>query len=425
MIIGVDASRANRVHKTGTEWYSYHLIKNLAQIDSKNEYILYADSPIIGGLLDLRDNHKSKIECFCEEKFDENGYQIIKSPYNNFKAKILNWYFLHFWTLGRLTIEMLINKPDVLFIPAHTLPLTFHKNIVNTIHDVAFERDRHLYNKEIMLYEDKFFKIFLNIFIKIVTFNKYTASSLDYLSWSTKFALKRAKKIITVSKFSKKEILEIYGCKDDLINVIWNGYNTNIYKKIIDNKKINKVLNKYGVKKPYLLYVGRLEKKKNTSFLVESFAMLKEYNKNIKHKLVLIGSASFGYDEVKYMIREFNLDDDVIMPGWIEEDDMPFFYNGAEAFIFPSKYEGFGIPVIQAMACEIPVVCSNIPVLMEIAKNAVLFFNPYDKESAVDAMKKIIEDDGLRSKLIKLGKKRAKNFSWEKCARETLRVIES
>jgi hypothetical protein len=116
MIIGIDASRANRGHKSGTEWYSYYLIKNLACIDDKNEYILYTDKPLIGGLLNLEKEDIGE-EFYKDEKikFDKNGFQIIKSPYNNFKAKVLKWPFVFFWTLGRLSMEMLLRRIDVLF----------------------------------------------------------------------------------------------------------------------------------------------------------------------------------------------------------------------------------------------------------------------------------------------------------------------
>jgi len=423
MLIGIDASRANREHKTGTEWYSYYLIRWLARIDKKNKYILYTDKPLKGGLLDL--TTKQHLNSFnnSEIKYDNNGYQIIKSPFNNFRAKVLKWPFSFFWTLGRLSLEMLVKKPDILFVPAHTLPIIYPKKTINTIHDVGFERYRRLYRYYNMGPDSKRFNIIISGFVKIFTLGKYSANSMDYLSWSTNFALKHAKKIITVSNFSKNEILEIYNCEKDKIKVIYNGYNYFLYKKIIDQEKINIVLKKYDIKKPYILYVGRLEKKKNTPYLIEAYAIARENNKNINHKFVLIGDASFGYDEVKYVIQEFNINGEVIMPGWIAEEDMPYIYNGATAFIFPSRYEGFGIPLLQAMGCQLPVAASSIPVFKEIVGEAALFFDPNNIRSISSAIARIITNDKLRKELIVKGNNRIKKFSWEKCARETLDLI--
>lgn len=423
MIIGIDASRANRDRKSGTEYYSYYLIRNLAKIDSENQYILYTDKPLKGGLLNL--GREDCEDCMDENflEYDKDGYQIIKSPHNNFKAKVLEWPFKYFWTLGRLSLEMIFKKPDILFVPAHALPLVVPKKNINTIHDVAFERDKKVYDKESVSIENVKLRKIINYFIKIFTRGRHGSSPLDYLSWSTRHALKKAKKIITVSNFSKQEILDIYKTDPNKIEVIHNGYNDYIYKKIEDKEKILKVLEGYNINQPYILYIGRLEKKKNTPALIEAFAILKEKNKSLKEKLVLLGYGSLGYDEVKYLIEEYHLEEDVIMPGWVDEKDVPFLYNGAHFFVFPSKHEGFGIPLLQAMGCETPIICSDLPVLREIAQDAALFFNPNEIHDIADSMNKIIFDEDLKNDLIKKGKKRAEDFSWRRCAEETLSLI--
>jgi glycosyltransferase involved in cell wall biosynthesis len=288
---------------------------------------------------------------------------------------------------------------------------------------VAFAREKNIYWYSTLGPESRLYKKIVNNFIRIITFNKYSADSYDYLDWSTRFALKRAKEIIAVSDFTKKEILDIYGDYEKKIKVVYNGYNSSLYGKIDNKEKIKEVLNKYGIEEPYLFYVGRLEKKKNTPFLIDAYALLKEYNKEIKEKLVLAGNASFGYDEVEYTIREYGLEDDVIVTGWVDEEDMPYLYNGASAFVFPSKHEGFGIPLLQAMACEAPIVCSDIPVLKEIAEDSAFYFNPNKREDLADKIKIILKDDKKRREYIEKGKKRVRNFSWEKCAKDTLDVL--
>ena len=139
--------------------------------------------------------------------------------------------------------------------------------------------------------------------------------------------------------------------------------------------------------------------------------------------MVLIGDASFGYDEVKYVIEEFNLNYDVLMPGWVDEEDLPYLFNGASAFIFPSKHEGFGIPILQAMACGVPVAASDIPVFKEVAGDAILYFDHQDKKAIAEAMAEIINNVELHKELTEKGLERVKNFSWKRCAEETLKEI--
>ncbi|MEA3463652.1 MAG: glycosyltransferase family 1 protein [Patescibacteria group bacterium] len=428
MLIGIDASRANKKHKSGVEWYSYYIIRWLAKLDAQNQYILYTNKPLTGGLLDLTTKqHIDEADSGKTNKkaeFDNNGCQIIKSPHNNFRAKVLSWRLPFFWTQIRLSWEMLIHRPKILFIPAHTLPVIHPRKSIVTIHDIGFERDRKLYSQDGMGPKGVIGCRIINFLVRLFTLGKYRANILDYHSWSSQFALKYAKEIITISNFSRKEIMEVYGAGSAKIKVVYNGYNKSLYKKEEDKRAIKQVISKYGIEEPYIFYVGKLEKKKNTPALIEAYSIAKEKNNKIKHKLVLVGVASHGYDEVEYMIREFNLDNEVVVTGWIPEIDMPYIYSGASAFIFPSCYEGFGIPLLQAMACGIPTAASQAASIPEIAKGAALLFNPNDVRSMAEAIAKIILDNELRQKLIKNGFNRVKDFSWEKCAKETLAEIE-
>jgi glycosyltransferase involved in cell wall biosynthesis len=424
MIIGIDASRANRTHKSGTEWYSYYVIRWLAKLDKDNQYILYTDKPLNGGLVDLTtEQYLDNGEKPDMPIFDQSGYQIIKSPFNNFKAKVLTWPFNFFWTQGRMSLEMIFARPDILFIPAHALPIIHPNKSIVTIHDIGFERDRRLYNKNEIGPSGQKKRIFLNLLIKIFTLGKYGANSLDYLHWSTRYAISNAYKIITVSKFTKVELEQYYKADSNKISIIHNGYNKSIFKKIEDKEKIKSVLAKYGIYGHYILYIGRIERKKNTPALIEAFAIAREKNKNIRQKLVLVGDASFGYDETNYMINEYAVDNEVILPGWVKEEDLPFFYNGADAYIFPSNYEGFGIPLLQAMACGVPIAASCGTSMPEVVGEAAIFFDSYDAYSIAKAIDKILTDENLRKNLIKNGFTRIENFSWKKCAEETRQLI--
>ena len=166
MLIGIDASRANRDHKSGTEWYAYYIIRWLAKLDSKNQYILYTDKPLKGGLLDLATSQYfadgGKIE---KIKVDKKSRQEIISPHNNFKCKVLKWPFTYFWTQGRLSLEMFFQPPDVLFIPSHALPLIHPKKSIVTIHDIGFTKEKALYRKEDLGPNYKATKKILNLFV--------------------------------------------------------------------------------------------------------------------------------------------------------------------------------------------------------------------------------------------------------------------
>lgn len=402
MIIGIDASRANRQRKTGTEWYSFYLIQNLAVIDKTNKYWLYLNTPPTPELIDaVRDNP-------------------------NFTFKYLKWPLYSFWTLGRLSLEMLIKRPDVLFVPAHTLPLFSPRKTVNTIHDIAFVREQNLYFSEKVKTKIAGSRRLVNFLVKVITLGKYRSDSVDYLYWSTAFALRHAKKIITVSDFTKQEIISLYPkTKIQKISVVHNGYNNEIFRPLNDSEKTQAVLDKYDIKQPFFLYVGRLEKKKNTPALIEALSLVRENNPEIKEKLVLIGNASFGFDEVKYVIEEFDLNNDVYIPGWVSEQDLPYIYNAASAFVFPTKHEGFGIPILESLACGLPTIASDIPVLREIAADAVLYFDQNNKRSIADAMVRIVKDEALRQDLITKGLTQSHKFSWRQCAIETLKEIEN
>lgn len=430
MIIGIDASRANRTHKSGTEWYSYYLIKELAQLDKKNQYILYTDVPLRKDLVDLTDSVFTTRNLDNEIEADPDGHSQIKSPHNNFRAKVLHWPFKYLWTQGRLSMEMIFHRPDVLFVPSHTLPFIHPRKSIVTIHDVGFGRDQRLYDKSHMGPKDWKTRSFFDLLVRIFTRGRFGANSTDYNIWSTIFGLSRAKKVITVSNFSKKEIIEVFGLERKLrgklekkIEVVHNGYDDKFCLLTADDEKKRQILNKYGIESPFIFYVGRLERKKNITGLLEAFALMIEHNRNIPHKLVLAGDASFGYDEIQYMINHYNLDKRVRKTGWVEEADLPYIYNYADVFVFPSLYEGFGIPLLQAMACEVPIAASNAASIPEVAGDAAIYFDPTDVNSISRSLELICTDSNLRRQLKDKGIKRVKSFGWDKSAQETLVLI--
>ncbi|MDP3900116.1 MAG: glycosyltransferase family 1 protein [bacterium] len=369
MIIGIDASRAIRKEKTGVEWYARNIIENLVKIDSQNQYLLYCDDKPDNWLKGLGDK-------------------------KNVKIKQLHWGLPYLWTQGRLSLGMILNQPDVLFIPASAMPVLHPKNTVITIHDVAFKKFP----------------------------NSYSSRQLAYLKWSTQFAAKSAQRVITISEFSRQEIMKYYNLPAEKITVTHLSCDQDMYRVISDRAEINKTLEAYNIDRPYLLFVGRLEKKKNIVNLIKAFSILKkEYQ--ISQKLILIGNKGYGWPEAKKIIEENSLQKDIIMPGYVQQASLPFLYNAADVFVFPSNYEGFGIPILEAFACGTPVVASDSASMPEVAGEAASMVNPEKVEEIALAINKVLTSDSFRKELSEKGLAQAQKFNWEKCARETLRAI--
>jgi glycosyltransferase involved in cell wall biosynthesis len=389
MIIGIDVSRANRKIKSGTEWYSYYLILELAKIDRKNRYFLYTPEKLRDGLANLPEN---------------------------FEEKILRWPPKRLWTMARLSFEMLISRLDLLFVPAHIIPLVSPKNTVTTIHDVGFLRYPKLYSQK----------------------------ELKYHRFGLRQAVKKARKIITISEFSKRELVDLCKIKPSRIEVIHLGFSPR-YKyfcypepRCISGRRIplnnqrdssadrHRSHNGRLYKDTsYILYTGRLEYKKNTPCLISAFARFKKQNQDLPHKLVLVGSLGVGGGKVLENIKKYNLENEVIMPGWVAEEDLFRIFSRASLFVFPSLYEGFGIPVLEAMASLVPVCASRRAAIPEVAGDAALFFDPENEEEMALAIAEALKNKGLRRELVARGKQRILAFSWEKCAKKTLEILKS
>lgn len=381
MKIGIDASRANSDQKTGVEWYAYFLIQELKMIEIKTKiktedeitFVLYSDKPLKGELARLPEGWSSK---------------VLKWPPNRL------------WTQIRLSLEMLINPPDVLFIPAHVFPIIHPKKTVMMVHDVAAARFPQSYN----------------------WFERW------YSLWSAKYAVKKLWRVIVPSQFTKNELQKetrIQGYKDTRISVVHHGYDTR-YRKIEDKIEIEEVLKKYGIEKPFIMTIGRLEEKKNTKRIVEAFNLLKRKNNQssiFNLQLLLVGKPGYGYDKVKKAIESSRFRDDIITPGWIDEEDLPYLMNAAEVFVFPSLYEGFGMPILEALACGTPVVASKQTSLEEVGADAAEYVDAGNSEDIARAISRLLTDENFKNQSIQKGLQRATQFSWETCAQKTLSIL--
>ncbi len=367
MKIGIEAERANLAHPTGVERYAAELIRHLARIDHTNEYILY---------------------------FRTEPQEWFRQLPPNFKIKVIP--FPKFWTQIRISWEMYRHPVDVLMILASALPLYHPKNTIVTVHDIAFE-----------LYPELF-----------TWFNR------TYLKFFSRYVTRVATKIVTVSEATKKDLVKHYGANPDKINVIYLGYDSHVYKPLM-YEQVQGVLDEYGLSyKKYLMFVGTLQPRKNIIRLVQAYEKIASRH-HIEEKLVIVGKKGWMWGPILKEIETSECKERIKVLDYAPEEHLPALYNGASLLTLPSMYEGFGIPPLEAMACGTPVVVSNISSLPEVVGEAGELVDPNSVDSIADGLLRVLTDRKLQEGLSQLGRNRAKQFSWETCARKTLKLIES
>lgn len=437
MIIGFDGSRAFSNNKTGTENYSFQLIKALAKIDKKNKYIVYLNP--------YRLNPKSQIPN--PKQSQSINYQNLKRfenlnlEFRNYEIKLISWPRL--WTQAGLALQTSKDPLDVLFVPAHTLPLVRKPGLktVVTVHDLGSEYLPSMHQLKQRLY-------------------------LDLMQ---KFQLKTATKIIAVSKATKQDLINKIGLEEKKISVVHEGYDKELFQPchsgksrrdtsgiltegILDpgtrqNDRLRDVLRQYDLKpKSYFLFVGTVQPRKNLERLIEAFAKLLDTGYKIEDRgyrinptsdnlnpesyiqnpiyLVIAGSKGWLSDEIYKLPKKLGVEDKVKFLGYVPDQDLPALYSGALAFTFPSLFEGFGLPILEAQACGCPVLTSNLSSMPEVAGKGARYVNPYDIDDIVKGMGRCRIED-IRSRMIKAGWENIKRFSWEKAAREILEVLEN
>ena len=381
MLIGIDASRSVAQERTGTENYSLNLIRHLLALESDHHYRLYFNRP------------PSFPPKACPEPRrrvgGEEGGAATLQP-----CDLHVMPFPRLWTHLRLSWEMAHRPPDLLFVPAHVLPIVHPHRSVVTVHDLGY-----LYYPEAHRPLDRL-----------------------YLDLSTRYNARAATHLIADSSATKRDLIERYGIEPGKITVVYPGYDNTVFQPARDEEAIEAVKARYGIAGDYALFVGTLQPRKNLIRLIEAFSNLQYPISNIQ--LVIAGKKGWLYWEIFRRVKELGLEGSALFPGYIAADDLPALLSGASLFVFPSLYEGFGLPVLEAMACGTPVVCSNISSLPEVAGDAALLVDPLDVEELAAAMERVLGDESLRAELIERGFEQVSKFSWERCARQTLDVLE-
>lgn len=367
MKIAIDGSRAFIKKRTGIEEYSYQTIKHLREWLKNENVYLY-----------IRHNQSVDFEV-------PNNWQVKKL------------WFPRFWTQVRLSLEMLFRSIDALFIPAHTVPIFHPKNTTVVIHGLEFE------------------------------FCPQAYSWLEkvYMRFVIKKSCKWAKNVVCVSENTKKDVMKLYGVPENKIRVVYEGYvaseflHGEISYSGIKNEKIKNI---FQNNQKYILFIGRIEKRKNIINIIKSFEFLKS-KYGISQKLVLAGRPGYGYDDISKHISKSIYKEDIFELGYISNDEKWGLLKKAEVFIFPSFYEGFGLPILEAQKMMIPVVTSKISSIPEVAGGAALYSSPDDFELIAENTYILLQNEKAREDLIKRGLENIRRFGWVDCAKSIAEII--
>lgn len=284
-------------------------------------------------------------------------------------------------------------KVDLLHQPCFSAPLLFRGPIVITIHDIISI-----------------------LFPENIPF----ASRMFYSKWMP-FTYHKANQIITISQSTKNDITRVLKIPQEKITVIPLAVDEK-FEQPIKLEEVGRVRQKYGLPKEYILHIGTLEPRKNLKFLIDVFNDVIKSEKNVDLNLVITGKKGWYYEGLFERVRELGLEKKVIFTGYVDELDKPAIYKGAKIFAFPSVYEGFGLPPLEAMASGVPVISSDTSSMGEVIGDAGILLPPNDAERWSKAIGRLNNDEGLRKKYIELNKQQIKNFSWERTAHQTVEV---
>ena len=370
MLIGVDASRVIRARRTGIEAYSLHLIRSLVEVGCDHQYRLYTPAP------------------FPPDLFSELAW--VDNPC--YEVRIIP--FPRLWTHLRLAWELGWHPPDVLFVPSHVMPLICAVPAVVTVHDLGYLHYPEAHRP----------------------FERW------YLDWTTRRHARLAAAIIADSQGTRGDLVDLYRTDPKRIFVVYPGRDDSIGREE-DPSAIRAVKARYGIRGDYLLYLGTLQPRKNLVRLVEAFARLQPRPATLQ--LVLAGQKGWLYDELFARVESLGLGNHVVFTGYVAEDDKAALLSGALALVYPSLYEGFGMPVLEAMACGTPVLTSNVSSLPEVAGDAALLVDPLDINAIATGISRLITDADLRKALVEKGHAQVRRFSWTNAGREILQVLES
>lgn len=377
MIIGIDGNEANVAKRVGISEYAFQLLTQFSNSKLKTQ------------------NSNLRFVVYLKDE-----------PRNELPPESENWTYRvlrpgKLWTQWRLPLDLFVSspKPDVFFSPTHYAPRFSPVPTVVSVMDLSY-----LYFPEM--------------------FNK--SDLLQLRSW-TAYSVKKASKILTISNSSKDDIIKEYKVGKDKVVVTHLGIK-NTVTLTPHIYSMSQLKAKYGLSDNYLLFVGTLQPRKNIKRLIEAF------EKVIKPKveshtvndlqLIIVGRKGWLYEEILDAPKDLGIEQHVKFLENVQDDELPLFYKNALMFVLPSLYEGFGLPVLEAMKQGCPVITSNISSLPEAGGDAALYVDPEDIDDIAEKITQLVKNEKLRKELVEKGKAQVKKFSWEKTAKETLQVLE-
>jgi len=363
MLIGIDGNEANIAKRVGIGEYAFELLRQFEKFKISNlKFQIYLKAMPLEHMPKEREGWK---------------YQVI-GP-----SKIWTQFALPLVLFSERAFR-LRTQPSIFFSPSHYAPRFSPVPTAISIMDLSFIHFPELFTKH----------------------------DLYQLTNWTKYSAKNAKKIFTISNFSRDDIIKTYG-KDpkDVVTT---------YLGIKQELNMEELKKKFDIDGKYILFVGTLQPRKNIAKLIEAFSKIKD--KEIK--LVIVGKKGWLWEEIAQAPEKHHVVERVKFLDFVEDEDLPSLYKNATCFVLPSLYEGFGLPVLEAMQYGCPVLISNVSSLPEVGGDAALYFDPTNADEITKKIDQVISDEKLRNEMVEKGKIQVKKFSWEKTAKETLKVLE-
>ncbi|MFZ2663877.1 MAG: glycosyltransferase family 1 protein [Patescibacteria group bacterium] len=372
MKIGLNGQKLLIESPAGPEKYTYNLYKTLSEIDKENNYtIFFNDQP------------------------KEGYFKELTSSNPNFKYKVINTPVL--WTQLGLALELIKSPVDIFFTPVHTIPMIRNKKtkFVTMIHGLEYKFTSGYKNPLVRLKIDR----------------------------PVKYAVKQSSKIIVPTKATKDEILKRGWRKESDIEIVNEGVGSRFYKR--SEEEVNIIRNKFGIGcDPYLLFVSTIQPRKNIPGMIEGFSLaLREKKISQDTKLLIAGKEGWDCEESLESPRKFEVENNVKFIGRVSDKDLPILFSGSSGFINCSFEEGFGLPLLEAMGCEVPCVVSNIPAFKEVGGDLPIYVDPKDRNSIKNGIVSILENEYGMDRIRK-AKERSERFTWENTALKTLGVFQ-
>lgn len=361
-------------NKSGIGIYTYELTKRLQQ---------YKDLELNGHIFNfINRNDISK---------DLEGIEIEKKICSLFPYGV----YRRIWNYIPIKYNWLFNdKADIYHFFNFIVPPRVNGKVITTVYDMTYK-----------LYPE--------------TMDK---NNLKRLNDDMEYSVNRSDKIITITESSKKDIIKFLDINPSKIEIIPCGVDYNTFNRVLcDEQKLN-VRKKYNLPQDYILYMGTLEPRKNIDSIIEAFALLKKQKDFDNIKLVIAGKKGWLFESIFDLVNKLGLNNQVIFTDYVDEIDKPIIYNMAKLFVFPSLYEGFGIPVLEAMASSVPVITSNVSSLPEVAGDAAILVDPKDIGGIAKNMIKILSDDHFKNELVRKGHTQAQKFTWEASAEKLYNI---